>query len=506
MKTIKNINDFVDLINIIYSNKQELNNEFIHTNGLAKFKSNVYEVLQYIDKDLSTDALSPANKNLFNALLKLNTEEREKLSFSMLTSYYTPNDIIKPVQDIVNDYFKKNNFDTLSICEPSAGTGNFIHDLVSDKNYIDAVEIDNFTAKVLKNNINHPNVKVHNVGYENFKTNRKYDLVIGNIPFGNFSIYDDSLSREKINIVNGQIHNYFFLKSVENLKPGGILALMTTASMNNSTNGKLIREYLMKETNLISCVRFNDTTFKESNTKVISDLLILQKPLEQKLQITPREQKYINTIPSLLKDDTNLNQYVSENPANMMGEYYVTKGYAGRDIVSVTANDFDYSIILPITLQNDFDTFSIKNLNYQNLEKNITIEEQTEKNALYQKENAEILKSYPNVVLGNVVEFNNDFFKVVLNPEASSLYTKIPMTIQPLDKENLSLLIQIREGFKNLTLARRQNNPDQKEIAKIHANFENNYDLFNFKCDAINIKRNCKLLSYEVESYLLRGL
>ncbi len=506
MKTIKNLNDFVDLINIIYSNEQELNNEFIQTNGLAKFKSNVYEVLQYIDKDLSTDALSPANKNLFNALLNLNTEEREKLSFSMLTSYYTPNDIIKPVQNIVNDYFKKNNFDTLSICEPSAGAGNFIHDLVSDKNYIDAVEIDNFTAKVLKNNINHPNVKIHNIGYENFKTDRKYDLVIGNIPFGNFSIYDESLSREKINIVNGQIHNYFFLKSVENLKPGGILALMTTASMNNSSNGKLIREYLMKETNLISCVRFNDTTFKESNTKVISDLLILQKPLYQKLQITPREQKYINTIPSILKDDTNVNEYVSENPANMMGEYYVTKGYAGRDIVSVTANDFDYSIILPITLQNDFDTFSIKNLNYQNLEKKDTIEEQAKKTALYQKENAEIINSYPHVVLGNVVEFNNEFFKVVLNPEASSLYTKIPMTIQPLDKENLSLLIQIREGFKNLTLARRQNNPDQKEIAKIHANFENNYDLFNFKCDAINTKRNCKLLSYEVESDLLRGL
>lgn len=506
MKIIKNLNDFVDLINSIYNENEKISSEFIQTNGLAKFKNNVYEVLQYIDKELNTEDLSPANKNLFNALTKLSTEDRLKLSFSMLTSYYTPTNIIDPIQKTVGDYFKNNNFETLSICEPSAGSGNFLTNLNYDNNYIDAIEIDNFTAKILKNNINHPNVKIHNIGYENFKPSKEYDLVIGNIPFGNFNIYDDTLSREQINIVNGQIHNYFFLKSVENLKPGGVLALMTTASMNNSSNGLLIREYLMKNTNLISCIRFNDTTFKDSNTKVISDLIIVQKPLESKLSITPREQKYINTVPSLLKPESFVNQYVSENPANMMGEYYLTKGYAGKDIVSVTNNDFDYSLIFPITLQNDFDNFSIKNLKYQNNEIKNSNNDDSKDSALFLLEHENITSKYPNVVLGNVVEYNNEFFKVVLNPNDKNLYTKVPMTIAPLDKENLSLLIHIREDFKALTIAKKEEKPNHLKISKIHANFENNYDLFNFKCDAINNKRNCKLLSYEVESDLLRGL
>ena len=74
MKIIKNSNDFVDLINTIYDEKPI--NEFIETKGLAKFKSSLYEVTQYIDNDLNAEALSPANKNLFNALSKLTPEER----------------------------------------------------------------------------------------------------------------------------------------------------------------------------------------------------------------------------------------------------------------------------------------------------------------------------------------------------------------------------------------------------------------------------------------------
>lgn len=499
MKIIKNINDFVDLINTIYDEKPI--EDFVDTKGLAKFKSNLYEVNQYIDNALSTEALSPANKNLFNALSKITAEDRHKLSTAMLTSYYTPESIITPVQELVTDYFNKNDFQRIDICEPSAGTGNFIKNIVGENNYIDAIELDTFTSKILKNNIDHPNVTIHNMGFEDFRPTKKYDLVIGNIPFGNYNIYDEELSKEQINIVNGQIHNYFFLKSVENLKPGGVLALMTTASMNNSTNGRLLREYLMENTNLISCIRFNDTTFKESNTKVISDLLVIQKPLEKKVLISERERMYINIIPSELKPETNVNQYISSNPANMMGEYYLTSGYAGKEIISVRDNDFDYSDIFSITLQNDFEKFSLKNLNTESI-----VEEKKVDRIALLAEHQTILSAYPNVVLGNIIESKNDFFKIVLQPEDRELYTKIPVTVAVLDRENLSLLIQIRENYKYLNLALKEVDPDKKTIDKFHNELENNYDLFNFRCDAINNKRNCKLLSYDIESDLLRGL
>lgn len=499
MKIIKNSNDFVDLINTIYDEKPI--NEFIDTKGLAKFKSNLYEVTQYIDNDLNTEALSPANKNLFNALSKLTPEERQKLSSAMLTSYYTPEGIILPVQEILEEYFEKHQFERIDICEPSAGSGNFIHNLMGDKKFIDAVELDPFTSKILKNNLSHPNVTTHNIGFEDFKPTKKYDLVIGNVPFGNYNIYDEELSKAQLNIVNGQIHNYFFLKSVENLKPGGVLALMTTASMNNSTNGKLLREYLMENTNLISCIRFNDTTFKESNTKVISDLLILQKPLETKLEFTNREKMYINTVPSELKPETNTNEYINSNPANLMGEYYLTTGYAGKEVVSVTDNNFDYSNIFSITLQSDFEKFSLKNLLGNQI-----VDEKVVDNQSILMEHQKLLSLYPNVVLGNVIESKNEFFKVVLHPDNRDFYTRIPVTIAVQDRENFSLLIQIRENYKFLNNARKEINPDKDAIKKIHNELESNYDLFNFKCDAINSKRNCKLLSYEIESDLLRGL
>lgn len=499
MKSIKNINDLVDLINTIYDEKPI--NEFIDTKGLAKFKANLYEVTQYIDNDLNTAALSPANQNLFNALSKLTPKERQKLSSAMLTSYYTPEGIILPVQEIVQEYFEKHQLNRIDICEPSAGSGNFLYNLMGDKNFIDAVELDPFTSKILKSNLPHPNVSTHNIGFEDFKPTKKYDLVIGNIPFGNYNIYDQELSKAQINIVNGQIHNYFFLKSVENLKPGGVLALMTTASMNNSSNGKLLREYLMENTNLISCIRFNDSTFKESNTKVISDLVVIQKPLHKKLVLTDRERMYINTVPSELKPETNTNQYINSNPSNLMGEYYLTTGYAGKEVVSVKDNDFDYYDIFSITLQNDFDKFSLKSLLGNQI-----VEEKIINHQAILEQHQYILTLYPNVALGNVIESKNDFFKVVLHPDNKELYTKIPVTIAVQDRENLSLLIQIRENYKSLTNALKDVKPNKDLINKIHNELESNYDLFCFKCDAINNKRNCKLLSYDVESDLLRGL
>jgi N12 class adenine-specific DNA methylase len=499
MKIIKNINDFVDLVNSI-STEQPIQ-EFIDTKGLAKFKSNIYEVSQHIDNALSPEDLSPANKRLFNALSKLNNETREKLSQAMLTSYYTPESIISPVQELLLTYYKENNFERIDICEPSAGTGNFIYKLQEDKNFIDAVELDPFTSSILTSNIKHPNVTIHNTGYENFKPTKKYDLIIGNIPFGNYNIYDQELSKKEINIVNGQIHNYFFLKSVENLKPGGILSLMTTSSMNDSANGKLLREYLMENTNLISCIRFNDNTFKESNTKVISDLLIIQKPLEKKISLSDREKMYVNTVPSALKPETNTNAYVNSDPAHLMGEYYLTSGYAGKEIVSVKDNGLDYTDIFSTTLQNDFEKFSLKNITSQILIE----EEKIDQQALVLESNA-ILKDYPNVVLGNIIQLKNDFFKVAIQKENRALYTKTPVTVALLDRESLSLLIQIRENYKNLKNYTKEEDPDRKIVEKLHSELENNYDLFNFTADAINNKRNSKLLSYDIESDLLRGL
>lgn len=501
MKNINNINDFIDLINNI-NNINNFTGEFINTNGLSKFKSTFFEVSQYLNnKDSSS--LSPVNKNLYNALNKLSQSDIDKLSVAMLTSYYTPENIITPVQNIIMGYFDDKKDKPLDILEPSAGTGNFIRNLTGKNHSIDAVELDDFTSKILQYNITDSNVTIHNKGFEDFKIDKYYDLIIGNIPFGNYNIYDKELSKEKINIVNGQIHNYFFLKSVDNLKPGGVLALMTTTSMNNSTNGRLLREYLMHETNLISCIRFNDTTFKDSNTKVISDLLILQKPLTQKLELTDREKSYINTVPSTLNPDIKVNEFIQNNIENVMGEFYLTTGIAGRTILSVKDNGDIYNDIFPIILENNFNNFSLKVLSKDDY---IKVDEKINYDEII-KINEEILTKHPNIVLGNLVEENNNFYKITLNKviENNIYYTKIPAHIMQKDKEAVSLLIQIRDDYKALNIGIK-NNDSHILLKELQNNLEYNYDTFNFRYQNINDKINCKILSYDTESDLLRGL
>ncbi|WP_312078515.1 Eco57I restriction-modification methylase domain-containing protein [Chryseobacterium sp.] len=228
-------------------------------------------------------------------IIKDNTKDQKEFSrylesvkSSVLTAFYTPPEIIQPITDTLTDF----NINTNNILEPSAGIGAFLESFSNKTDpegvSITAYEKDFLTAKILKQL--YPQHEVYNLGFEEIPENKQasFDVVIGNIPFGDVSVFDLSYSRSQKQakvMAARSIHNYFFLKSLDMLKDKGILAFITSQGVLNSSKNQPIREYLMQNADLISALRLPNNLFSENaGTDVGTDLIILRKNSGKKEQ------------------------------------------------------------------------------------------------------------------------------------------------------------------------------------------------------------------------------
>lgn len=215
---------------------------------------------------------------------------------SILTAFYTPSEVVQTISDI----FKENEIPITHLLDPSAGMGEFSNafDLPRDSEKI-SFEKDLITGKILSYVNDKNNEHTYIEGFETIESryNNYFDVVSSNIPFGEMSVFDagfmktDRLHRDSTRA----IHNYFFIKGVETLREGGILAFITSQGVLNSSNNKEVRQWLMDNTNLISAIRLPNNLFVENaGTEVGSDLIILQKNT-QKQNLTAREKKFLTT-------------------------------------------------------------------------------------------------------------------------------------------------------------------------------------------------------------------
>lgn len=215
---------------------------------------------------------------------------------SVLTAFYTPDIIPKTLYAIL----KEKDIAPNSLYEPSSGSGIFISEAVKyfDKlQQITAVEKDLLSGRVLEvlsASLNVP-AKVHIKGFEEAPVtdNNQYDLIVSNIPFGNFSVYDPAFRSEAL---SGKIHNYFFAKGLDKIKEGGLLAYITTDAFLNSPSNEETRKYLFEKANFIAAAVMPDNLMKDTgNTEAPSHLLIVQKN-SGKQQLSDDEQLLIKTI------------------------------------------------------------------------------------------------------------------------------------------------------------------------------------------------------------------
>ena len=190
--------------------------------------------------------------------------------------------------------------------DPSAGTGMFISRL-KDIPEIHCFEKDKLTGKILSSL--YPESRVTIDGFQSIQSyyNNYFDMVSSNIPFGNTRVYDRDFDRSEDVVRKSSlaaVHNYFFLKGMDTLHEGGILAYITTSGVMDSPQNRPVREWLVNHANLVSAIRLPDNLFVDAGTEVSSDLIVLQKNT-RKSELTEKERNFIET--RLISGSININ-------------------------------------------------------------------------------------------------------------------------------------------------------------------------------------------------------
>ena len=202
----------------------------------------------------------------------LTDEEYNAARGSTNNAHYTSPEVIKGVWDII----ERLGFKGGKVLEPSMGIGNFfgmMPEKLRSKSSLNGVELDSLTGRIAKQLYQKASVEI--TGYEQTKYPDDYfDLAISNVPFGQFSLHDPKYNKFKFNI-----HNYFFAKAIDQVRPGGLVAFITsTGTMQSGSDAKRLRELLKNKADFIGAVRLPNTAFKENaGTEVTTDLIILQK-------------------------------------------------------------------------------------------------------------------------------------------------------------------------------------------------------------------------------------
>ena len=252
--------------------------------------------------------LFPLVAELHRVLKENTTNENEykrymnSIKNSVLTAFYTPSEIVTALSETLRD----SGITPTRVLDPSAGTGEFAHsffEAADHKNELVCFEKDLLTGKMLSALT--PGHKVNIEGFETIESryNNYFDVVSSNIPFGDMNVFDaafmkqDQLHKDSTRA----IHNYFFIKGVETLREGGILAFITSQGVMNSPNNTPIREWLMQNTNLVSAIRLPNNLFTDyAGTEVGSDLIVLQKNTGKDPKLSFWENLFVGTSQSEL--------------------------------------------------------------------------------------------------------------------------------------------------------------------------------------------------------------
>ncbi|MDE7432795.1 MAG: hypothetical protein K2N34_12895 [Lachnospiraceae bacterium] len=315
----------------------------------------------------------------------------DSLKASVLTAFYTE----KRIVDAISEAFKEAGIKFDSLLEPSAGQGVFIDSFEKQNPKVDVLsfEKDILTGKLLA--ALHPDTNVEISGFEKIKSDHKgtFDIATSNIPFGDFAVSDPEYATSK-EIAYRQstkaIHNYFFLKALDQVREGGIVAFITTQGVMNGAS-PFIRMELMKHANLVTSIRLPNNTFTENaGTQVGSDLIILQKNTKKK-SYTQNEEFFIqSTIDNATKVPGN--KYFQKH----QGQIICTVAGIGRDQYGKPAIEYihdggiaeiakDLKSKLKVALSNNLD-IELYNSNAKVSAKKDTIEAVSEKKQTSLKE------------------------------------------------------------------------------------------------------------------------
>ena len=277
--------------------------------------------------------------NEYNELTStLSPEEYNAARESTLTAFYTPQEVVKACYDIAENLgFKQGN-----ILEPSCGIGNFIgmkpKSMADSKVY--GIELDSVSAAIAQQL--YQTASIVNNGYEKVDLpDNFYDLVTTNVPFGDFKVSDKKYDKH-----NPLIHDYFFMKSLDKVRTGGIMILITSKGTMDKENSN-IRRYIAQRADLLGAIRLPNDTFKgNAGTEVVSDILVLQKR-DRVFDIEPNWVQLDNT-----EDGIRMNKYFVNNPDMVLGNMKMVSGRFGPESTCIPYEDRSLEELLDVAVKN----------------------------------------------------------------------------------------------------------------------------------------------------------
>jgi len=288
----------------------------------------------------------------------LTEDEYEAAAESTLTAFYTPPVVIRSIyQALENMGFKAGN-----LLEPSCGIGNFIgmrpESLADSKIY--GIELDGISGRIAQQLYQKSSIAVQ--GFE--KTDLPdsfFDAAIGNVPFGDFKVVD-----KRYNKLNFLVHDYFFAKTIDKVRPGGVVAFITSNGISGGTFDKRdsrVRKYLAQRCDLIGAIRLPNTVFAGSaGADITTDILFLQK-LDKQRMVDPEQLEWIDVDIIHENDHVNgkgekrhrtvsLNRYYQSHPEMVLGKQEIISGPFGPQLVCKPSPDADLETLLNSAIQN----------------------------------------------------------------------------------------------------------------------------------------------------------
>lgn len=255
----------------------------------------------------------------------LTDDEFTSASASTLTAFYTPPVVIRAMYKALDNL----GFENGNILEPSCGTGNFMGMLPESmqNSKMFGVELDSISGRIAKQLYQKNNISIG--GYENEKLpDSFFDVAVGNVPFGNFKVSDKRYNKHKF-----LIHDYFYAKTLDKVRPGGVIAFITAKGTLDKKDNR-IRKYLAERATLLGAIRLPNNTFKgAAGTEVTSDILFLQK--KEALSLDNPDWLYLKEN----EDGIVINQYFVDNPDMVLGDIKSVSGPHGPETACLPNED-----------------------------------------------------------------------------------------------------------------------------------------------------------------------
>lgn len=413
------------------------------------------------------DAFDESKSNWANEYLELKSllseEEYKSARESTLTSFYTSPVVIESIYKALNNLgFRHGN-----ILEPSCGIGNFFgmlpDEMKDSKMY--GVELDSISGRIAKQLYQNSNIAIE--GYEETKLpDSFFDVAVGNVPFGNFKVVDKKYDR-----LNFNIHDYFFAKTINKVRPNGIIAFVTSRYTMDKRNSN-VRRYINERCELLGAIRLPNDAF--GDTKAVSDILFLQKRERPVL----KDDDWVST--GITEEGYVINQYYIDHPEMILGTIEKTHAMYGREDITVVGYDEPLNELLEKAIYNikgHIDEVDIVEENENEIE-SIPADPQ--------------IRNYSYTVIGDKVYYREN-----------SLMNKVD--VGDTTFKRIKGMIRIRDTVRDLITYQSEDYPEEM-IAKKQRELNDYYDVFTQAYGLLNSRGNTIAFREDSSFYLLCSL